>query len=200
MEIWHDCNPWCCSYTAPAHRALPHPRPSSHRHCGSISFLLPCQLTSREKKQIPRAMTLLPLYSRLPSTPIAVREQPLLPTLPPAALGNSPGFPQSAHKEFSALLHTSFRAFMLRSCPPAITLSLQAGQGRARPGGQPAPSAPAGQPEGEGATGETAALAESGESRRSGQVNGRSVEALTAHLSRLSAGRGEEAEVQAGCG
>lgn len=44
----------------------------------------------------------------------------LLPTLPAASFGDSPGFPQSIHKEFSVLFHTSFRAFMLRSFPPAI--------------------------------------------------------------------------------
>lgn len=71
----------------------------------------------------------------------------LLPTLPPASFGDSPGFPQSAHKEFSALFHTSFRAFVLRSFPPAITSEwCPSRQGRTGLEGQlPALYAPAGQ-------------------------------------------------------
>lgn len=92
---------------------------------------------------------------------LVISPSSLPPTLHPASFGDSPGFPQSAHKEFSALFHTSFKAFMLRSFPPAITSEwYPSRQGRTGPGGQlPALYAPAGQATAlsrrEGATRET---------------------------------------------
>lgn len=68
---------------------------------------------------------------------VEISPSSLLPPLPPASFGDSPGFPQSAHKEFSALFHTSFSAFMLRSFPPAISSEwYPSRQGRTGPGGQ----------------------------------------------------------------
>lgn len=124
--------------------ALPRPCPSFHQHCGSISFVSPYSPTSGTPCSLDKwnqltqhcwalhrfqqlSPNITPFHSHMPQgtelATTATRDQTQSfssdPSSEDPALRDSPGFPQSAHNEFSALLHTSLRAFMLLS-PPAM--------------------------------------------------------------------------------
>jgi len=115
LLVWHDCVPVLLPTSAAA------ASPSS-----SLANSPPGRGSEHPGRAVgsPPSLPQAPVQSDSPGSP--------LPTLPPAARRDSPGFPQSAHREFSALLHTSFRAFTLLSFPPAMaSRCYPSGQGRA---------------------------------------------------------------------